>query len=86
MFVILNVAPVGLLIAAIAGFASGSAFLVALLDNTQFLDQVKIRFISQLIKSISGVLQKLLKDFNGTAISTFLSVLLSSNLPVMLVL
>ena len=86
MFVILNVAPVGLLIAAIAGFASGSAFLVAFLDNTQFSDQVKIRFISQLIKGVSGVLQKLLKYFNGTAISTFLSVLLSSNLPVVLVL
>ena len=34
-------------------------------------DQVKKRLISQLIKSISRVLQKLLKYFNDTIISTF---------------
>ena len=34
------------------------------------LDHVKIRLTSQLINSISRVLQKLLKYFNGTIIST----------------
>ena len=43
---------------------------------TQFADQSKIRVTSQLINSISRVLQKLLKYFNyGTIIST-LSILL----------
>ena len=51
--------------------ASGSASLVALLVNKQFSDHVKIRFISQLINGMSSVLQKLLKCFNGTTISTF---------------
>ena len=36
-----------------------------LLQNI-FADQVRIRLISQLINSISMVLQKLLKYFNGT--------------------
>ena len=71
---ILNVTFVGLLTAATAGSASGSASLVALLVITQFSDQVKIRFISQLINGISNVLQKLLKCFNGTTISTSFSV------------
>ena len=51
------------------------------LDNTHLLDQVKMRLISQLIKDISRILQKLLKYFNGTIISTF-SVLQSAVLPV----
>ena len=72
----LNVAFVGLSIAASAGFASGSASLVALRANTQFLDHVKLRFISQLINDMSSVLEKLLKCFNGTTISTAFSVLL----------
>ena len=46
---ILNVAFVGLLIAATAGLALGLASFVALLVVTEFSDQVKIRFISQLI-------------------------------------
>ena len=37
---------------------------------TQFSDQVRMRLISQLIKGISRVLQKLLKYFNDTAILT----------------
>ena len=37
---------------------------------TQVDDHVKIRLSSQLISGISRVLQKLLKYFNGTAIST----------------
>ena len=56
----LNVAFVGLLTAATAGSASGSASLVALLVIAQFSDQVKIRFTSQLINDISYVLQKFL--------------------------
>ena len=63
MSVLLNAAFVGLSIPATAGFASGSASLVALLVNTQFSDYVEIRFISQLINGISSVLQKLLKHF-----------------------
>ena len=47
----------------------------------QFLDQFRSRLISQLIESISRVLQKLLRYFNGTIILT--SVLpLSPVLPV----
>ena len=57
---ILNVTFVGLLTAATAASVSGSASLVALLVITQFCDQVKIRFISQLITGISNALQKLL--------------------------
>ena len=40
-------------------------------EIAQSLDQVKMRLTSQLINSISTVLQKLLKYFNGTAFSTF---------------
>ena len=38
---------------------------------TQFSHQFQSRVISQLIKGISRVLQKLLRYFNGTVISTF---------------
>ena len=38
---------------------------------TQFVDHIKVNIISQLIKDISKVLQKLLKYFSGTNISTF---------------
>ena len=51
-------------------------------EITQCAGQVRIRLSSQLIKGISGVLQKLLKYFNGTAIFAFiifLSWLLSKN-------
>ena len=71
---ILNVAFVGSSIAATAGSASGSSSLVVLLVNTQLSDHVKIRFTSQLINGVSSVLQKLLKCFNGTTISTYFSV------------
>ena len=37
----------------------------------EFADQIKIKLILQLIKDISIVLHKLLKYFNGTALSTF---------------
>ena len=38
-------------------------------ETTQPLDHAKIRLTSQLINSISSVLQKMLKYFNGTIIS-----------------
>ena len=41
------------------------------LEITQFADQVRIRLISQLIKGILRVLQKLLQYVNGTAIFAF---------------
>ena len=40
-------------------------------EITQSLDHVKMRLTSQFINGISRVLQKLLKCFNGAAISTF---------------
>ena len=83
---ILNVASVGAFIAGIEGSTLGSSSLVALLAITQFSDQFKIKLISQLINSISSVLQKFLKCFNGTTILTFFSILILYNLPVMLVL
>ena len=39
---------------------------------TQFADQVRIRLISQLIKGISRVLEKLFKYFSGTVIFVFI--------------
>ena len=45
---------------------AGSASLVTLLAITQFLHQVKIKFILQLINGISTVLQKLPICFNLT--------------------
>ena len=50
-----------------------------------FVRQVKLRLIPQLIKSISRVLQQLLKYFNGTIISTSF-VLQSAVLPVVFLL
>ena len=55
------------------------------LHNKYLLDQGKMRLISRLIKGISIVLQKLLKYFNGTIISTpflplFLMLFFSLNL------
>ena len=79
---IFNVAPVVLLLA----FTPGAAFLVALLVTTQFSDQVKVKVASQLINGMFSILQKLLKYFSGTAISTSLVLLLSLNFPVILVL
>ena len=85
--VILNVALSGFSIPATKGSASGSASLVALLCvNRQFSDHVEIRFISQLINGMFSVVQKWLKCFNGTTISTSISVLLPSNFPIILVL
>ena len=84
---ILKFAFVGLLIQATAGSALGSAYLVALPVITQFSDQVRVKDTSQLINGMSSVLQKLLKYFNGTSISTSsFSTFLPSNFPVILVL
>ena len=51
----------------------------------QFSDQVKMRLNSQLINGISTVLQKLLKYFNGTGISTFFVLSLLGVFPVVLI-
>ena len=48
----------------------GIWFAMSVLIMTEFLDQVKISSISQSIKGISRVLQKLLKYFNNNAILT----------------
>ena len=48
-----------------------AVWFAAALDITQFPDLVRMRLISQLINSISRVLQKLLKYFNGKIISIF---------------
>ena len=45
-------------------------------------DHVKMRLISQLINSISRILQKSLKYFNGTIISTSFVLLLALVFPV----
>ena len=75
---------VGLLILTVAVVISPS--LLALLVITQFSCQDKVKDTSQLISGISRFLQKLLKYFNGIAISASFSVLLPSNSPVILVL
>ena len=84
MSVILNVAFVGSSTAAIAEFTSGFASFVALLVNIQFSVYVKIRFISQFINGISSVLQKLLKNFNGTTISASFVLSIPTNFPVIM--
>ena len=45
-------------------------FAILVATITQFPDQFRSRVISQLIKVIAGVFQKLLRYFNGTIIST----------------
>ena len=55
------------------------AVLAVISAKTQFLDQVKISSISQLINGISKVLQNLLKCFRGITTSvSFLPTLLAS--------
>ena len=53
---------------------------------TQVDDHVKSSLTSELIKGISRVLQKLLKYFSGTIISTSFSLLSSGVFPVILIL
>ena len=55
-------------------------------EVAKFLDQVKIRLISQLINDILRVLQKLIKYFNGTDSSTFFVLRTSGSFPVILIL
>ena len=55
-------------------------------EITQFLDQVKIRIISQLIHDILRAIQKLLKYFNGTDISKYFVLRSSGVFPVILIL
>ena len=55
-------------------------------EITNFFDQIKMRSIWQLINCIARVLQKLLKYFNGTSISTFFVLPLSGVFPVILIL
>ena len=55
-------------------------------EITQFSDQVKMRLLSQLIKGISRVLQKLLKYFNGTAILTSSVLPSAGGFPVIIIL
>ena len=43
---------------------------IGLVIVKQFADQVRLSFISQIINIISRVLQKLVKYFNGTIMST----------------
>ena len=80
--VIASVALVGLLIPATSGYESGSAFIVALLVNTQFADYAKVNDTSQLMKGISSVFKKLLGYFNSIEISKFFAVSIPSNFPV----
>ena len=78
----LNSTSVGLSIQTIGGSKSGSAALVFLGANTQFLLHVKSKEISQFINGISNDRKNLLKYFTGTAILMFSnSVLLPSNFP-----
>ena len=67
MSVIWNSNPVGATIA--GGSLLFPAALTVISAKAQFLDQVKINSLSQLINGISKVLQTLLKCFSGTAIS-----------------
>ena len=53
---------------------------------TQSSDQVKRRLIAQLTNDISRALQKLVKDFSGTAISTFFVLPAAGVFPIILVL
>ena len=77
--VILNVAFVaetftaGFMLETFAALNSVAAIasLLALLNITQFVDQFKMKDTSQLNNGMSKFLQKLLKCFNATAISTF---------------
>ena len=64
---ILNVALDGATIA-----RSASAFTV-ISAKTQFLDQVKFNYISQIINGIFNTLQKLLKCFSGIAAFAFVN-------------
>ena len=69
MSVIQNSNPVGGTIAVTAGSALRWVSPVVISSKTQYLGQSKINSISQLIKGISKLLQKLIKCLNDTTIS-----------------
>ena len=52
----------------------------------EFADQIRIRWISQLIKDISRILQKLLKYINGAGISTLFVLSCSGIFPIIFTL
>ena len=55
-------------------------------EVTQSAEEVRMRLISQLIKGISRVLQRLLKYFNDTVISTFFVLLAAGGFSVIFTL
>ena len=67
VFVVWNSNPVGATIAAESLLFPTALTVIS--GKAQFLDQVKINSVSQLINGIFNVLQKLLKFFNGMTIS-----------------
>ena len=90
---ILNVAPVGALVGGLSRLSpcAGTAALLIISVKIQFLDHVKVKDTSQLINDTCNVLQKLLRHFNRTTISTFsitllLSLLLFGAFPIILLL
>ena len=79
MSVILKVAFVGAAIAGLDGLSpyAGTIAVVVISVKTQFLDQFKIRFISQLANGMFKLFQKPSKCFNDITILTFSILLLS---------
>ena len=67
-----NITTSGTLFPSTEGLVLGLASWVLSTVNTQFLDQVKGKDISQLINSISNVFQKLVRCFSGTKIQLLL--------------
>ena len=67
-----NIATSGTLFPSTEGLVLGLASWVLSTVNTEFLDQVKGKDISQLINSISNVFQKLVRCFSGTKIQLLL--------------
>ena len=79
MSFILNSNLVGATIA--GGLLSFHASLTVIIAKIQFLDQVKINSILQLISRILKVLQKLLKCFSGITTSVLFIPTLFASLP-----
>ena len=75
---IANAAFVGALIAITGRLPVSSADVAIISVKTQFLDQVKIIFTSQLTNGILELFQNLPRCFSGTTISAFFITLLSS--------
>ena len=77
--VILNVAYVAAFIACLFGspFCAETATSIVISAKRKFSDHANVRFTSQMINDISSVLQKLLKYFSDTTISTFFSTIIN---------